>query len=467
MKVNKKDIQAAIATNRFGLGAHPNEILLAISDPQKWLINSLSNINPPSNAPKAIEMIRLWSEHKKQKQSKKKITNISMSMEQKPATTQMMNEEKSSPNKVLKQNAGLIISHAIKSQASINWRLLDFFSNHFSVSGHNTGMRFLAPTLDWEAIAPNLMGNFSDMLIAVISHPAMLLYLNNEKSIGPNSIQGKKRSKRGLNENLAREILELHTLGVDNGYSQQDIVELAKAISGWSIARHTKETEYSKENAFIFRADAHEPGSRVILNKRYLENTKSPQQGKMILTDLANSPATASHVCTKLARHFVSDTPNPRLIKQMTRTWLKTQGNLKAVISVLIKSKFSWQTKTHKYKSPREFMISSYRAIGGKIPDEKTLSNYLHQLGQEPYQAGSPAGFGDLRNTWDGSDALFNRIEWSAHISKQVRNVDVVNLAKIALGENIKDHTLQILKRAESQEQAISLFLMSPDFLQR
>ena len=328
-------------------------------------------------------------------------------------------------------------------------------------------MRFLAPTLEWEAIAPNLMGNFSDMLIAVISHPAMLLYLNNAKSIGPNSIIGKKRSKRGLNENLAREVLELHTLGVDSGYSQQDIIELAKAISGWSIVRHTKEAEYSKDNAFIFRANTHEPGSRIILNKQYPADAKGPGQGKMILTDLANSPATALHVCTKLARHFVSDIPEPRLIKQMTNVWQETQGNLKAVMSALIKSEFAWQTEAQKYKSPREFMISSYRAIGRKIPNGKTLVNHLQQLGQTPYQASSPAGFGDLRSTWDGSDALFNRIEWSAHISKKIRNVDVINLAKSALGENIKDHTLVILKRSENQQQAISLLFMSPDFLQR
>ena len=187
----------------------------------------------------------------------------------------------------------------------------------------------------------------------------------------------------------------------------------------------------------------------------------------MVLTDIANSPATALHICTKLARHFVRDNPEPKLIKQMTRVWLATQGNLKAVMSALIKSQYAWETEAQKYKSPREFIISSYRAIEQKIPNSKSLVNYMQQLGQEPYQAGSPAGFGDLRSTWDGSDALFSRIEWSAHISKRIRNVDVINLAKTALGENIKNHTIETLERAESQQQAISLLLMSPDFLQR
>jgi len=460
LKVNKKNIEAVIATNRFGMGARPNEINEAKSDPRGWLIDSLSPITPPDSAPTAIEMIRLWGKFKQQKDTKKPKSQKKTSEKKVPV------QSKISQNGVIQLNSGLIVKEAIKSKSSINFRLLDFFSNHFSVSANNTGMRFLAPTLDWDAIAPNLTKTFSKMLIAVISHPAMLLYLNNEKSIGPNSNQGRKRKNKGLNENLAREILELHTLGVGN-YSQKDIIELAKALSGWSITKHNKESEFSRDSAFIFRPHNHEPGSRTVLEKRYPDTGKNNKQLEMILTDLANHPSTALYVCNKLARHFISDTPDPKLVNEMSSVWLKTKGDLTAVLNSLIKSDLSWEFKPEKYKSPREFLISTYRITGTNPPHEVDLFKSLKHLGQAPYQAGSPAGYGDTKNAWNGSDALFNRIQWSASLSKRMRNSTALKLSENALGNNLDKHSFNVINQAESQQQAISLLLMSPEFLYR
>ena len=369
----------------------------------------------------------------------------------------------------MKNNSGLIIKQSINSNASINYRLLDFFANHFSVSANGTGLRFLAPTLDWDAIAPNLTGLFSDMLVAVISHPAMLLYLDNNKSVGPNSRKAKNRPKLGLNENLAREIFELHTMGINSGYTQNDIIELAKAITGWSFTNQSSKKNSFERHSFIYNAKSHEPGSRKILNKIYPEAKNSNKQATSILMDLANHPKTAHHICTKLARHFTKDQPEIELINQMSRTWLKTQGNLRAVMETLILSDLAWQSKNLKYKSPREFLISAYRMVTKKTIDKenKLLFSDLKHLGQEPYSAGSPAGFDDTRASWDGSDELFNRIDWSAHFSSRLKKPSIQELAKTALNNTISNDTLTVINQAESQRQAVSLLLMSPEFLVR
>jgi uncharacterized protein (DUF1800 family) len=207
---------------------------------------------------------------------------------------------------IFRQLSADTLTQAINSENSLNWRLLDFFSNHFSVTAQGAVMTALAPTLEREAIAPHIHGQFEDMLLTVCKHPAMLIYLNNDKSAGPNSGYG-KRKHRGLNENLAREILELHTLGVNVDYQQADVNELAKGITGWSIA-FAKE----KNSGFKFRSFWHESGEHILLNKTYPQ--KNIRQGEAMLINLARHPATAEHLCYKLARHFISDEPPQSLV---------------------------------------------------------------------------------------------------------------------------------------------------------
>jgi len=480
--------KAVIATNRFGLGARSSEIEIASKDPKKWLIDSLAPITPPANAPTAIRMIRLWAKHKEQKQRIKQIQteqikkkgaeiigdNEAMAEDSMVMAEGSMMAGSSQPSpevstyKVLSANSSLILQNAILANDSINWRLLDFFSNHFSVSASDIGLKFLAPTLEWDAIAPNLMGQFSTMLTAVASHPAMLYYLNNELSIGPNSKVGIKRKKRGLNENLAREILELHTLGVNGNYNQTDVIELAKAITGWSIAKPTKKAEFQAKDAFIYRELTHEPGSRKVYGNTYPESKIPTEQGRKILEDLARHPATAEHVCHKMAQHFISDNPPKKLVSIMKKAWLKSDGNLKSVVIAMIQSDLAWQSKAEKYKTPREFVISSYRAMSLNKPvSKKLLTVALKTLGQQPYQAGSPAGYGDKRADWDGADALYSRIEWSAKLAKLQRRQSIRKMTYNALGDQLSEHTRLIVKRAESHQQGISLLLMSPEFMYR
>ena len=459
---NKKNINAIIAANRFGLGARPNEIKQATNTPKQWLISSLSNIAPPPEAPTAIEMMRLFAQYKKEKNNLKK---QALSMNEAKDSAPL--KPKIKPNIILQENSALLINKALQANDSINWRLLDFFSNHFSVTSNSPKMKLIAPSMDWDAIAPNLTGHFGDMLTAVVSHPAMLLYLNNEKSIGPDSINGKKRKKLGLNENLAREILELHTLGVQGGYKQTDIIGLAKAISGWSVVRTTKTDELSKDSAFLYKEKNHQPGSFVILGKEYAETKNSTNQARSVLKDLAAHPSTAEHLCTKLAKHFISDNPPRDLISSMAKTWLNTNGHLKEVYITMINSKHSWQVNTEKYKTPREFFISTLRALNVSTVATKKITRSLKHLGQTPYNAGSPAGYGDTRADWDGANALYTRIDWAVQVSKQYRKHSIIQLIHNALNSHLNKQTELIVSRAESQQQAIALLLMSPDFLHR
>ncbi len=459
MKANAKDIEAVIATNRFGMGARLTEIDDARHSPRDWLIGSLAPITPPKDAPTAIEMIRKWVKYKEQQKNTNKKTN----------SMKAVSQDTVSFHDSFRSNSAQIIKSSIETSSSINYRLLDFFSNHFSVSAKNPGMKFLAPALDWDAIAPNILGPFSNMLTAAITHPAMLLYLDNVNSIGPHSLQGNKRKKSGLNENLAREILELHTLSVNGNYTQSDVNELAKAITGWSITRKNDTTELLKGDAYIYRPNNHEPGNRYILDKYYFDSIDNDTQGRKILTDLANHPSTALHICTKLAQHFVNDEPNSKLINNMKKTWLKTEGNLKAVMITLIESNSAWHKKSKKYKSPREFLISTYRAGNIIISNKKNLINHLNHLGQLPYHSGSPAGYGDFNSTWNGPDALLRKIEWVEIVSKhkQLRRSNSLDLVNTSLSNSISKATLDIIKQAENQQQAIALLFLSPDFLYR
>jgi uncharacterized protein (DUF1800 family) len=509
---------AEIAANRFGMGARAGELELAQKDAVSWLLKQIKPIAFDSaigSLAKASVMLQQYSEirkneklgaqqdeknsvtsdkkndrenaekndgrnegrnvRKKGKNNNKAIGNdkpaMSETISATDKTTQKIHgEENVSPEiKSYRKISGdmimamqmEVLHHAITTPNSLSVRLLDFFSNHFSVSGQGIPMHLLAPLLEREAIAPHLSGYFSDMLLAVEQHPAMLVYLNNEKSIGPDSAQGKK-SHKGLNENLGREILELHTLGVNGGYSQSDVRELAMAITGWSLVG-------PKEDGvgFLFRERAHQPGVRKIVNKNYAQ--AGVAQGEAILKDLAVHPATAQHLSFKLARHFIADKPSEKLVAAMKTAWLETTGNITAVIKIMLEHPDSWLPEQQKYKTPREFIISTMRIVESFEPlklEKLKLVQGLRSLGQEPYSAGSPAGYGDTASSWDGAEALMARIEWVSQVAAHSK-ARPIDLMTAALGKQLTEHTLKFIKGAESGQQGLALAFMSPEFQRR
>ena len=347
----------------------------------------------------------------------------------------------------------------LQSNNGFAWRVLDFFSNHFSVSAQGRVMTALAPTLEREAILPHLNGYFGDMLIAVIKHPAMLVYLNNEKSFGPESKLGQRRGK-SFNENLAREILELHTLGVDGGYTQKDVTELALAITGWSIANPVKEGE----TGFKFRSNGHQGGRQTVLNKVYAQ--PGINKGETILSDLSLHPSTIKHLATKIASHFIADNPSEDLIVQLSKTWGDSKGHIPSVMRKLLESEEGQSLTRRKFKNGREYVISSLRMIGVKKLKSKQAMRSLSLMGQQPFKAGSPAGFDDSESTWLAPNALLNKVEWVSLVS-QYGNVEIDDIVQRVFVNNATSDNKAMVERAESKQLAISLALLSPEFMRK
>lgn len=438
-----------IALNRFGLGALNKQQRQQIKSVKNWVVMQLTPIEFSSDVPTAYEILsQLEQNNKEKKKLKAKNQSESKMAKQYPAN-------------IYRKLSTSYLKQAISSEHSINWRLLDFFSNHFSLSASGKRMRALAPTLEREAIAPHLLGNFGDMLLAVSQHPAMLLYLNNEVSFGENSRIGQKR-KKGLNENLAREILELHTLGVDGGYTQKDVTELAKGLTGWSVTRPSKE---KTGKAFSYRHQGHEPGTRVLMGQKY--NQSGVEQAQSMLENLAINPNTAKFICHKLAHHFVSEAPSDELLNAMEHTWSESGGNIKQVMTTLFQHDHAWLAEPQKYKTPREFFISTMRATSFIPKKDTQLVNSLKTLGQQPFNAGSPAGFSDAQLDWLAPSALLARIEWVAYLTSFKKNENAEKLIGNIFGNALSDRTYKSVLRAESRQQALQLLLLSPEFLWR
>lgn len=445
-----KTNRAMIAVNRFGLGARDGELSSALNDPEQWLLQQL--VSPVfdkklGDTESAFEYIADIKEFKRQRRQTNMKGPKAGEAIIKPYRQRLLMDS-------LKQS--------VQTTIPFSMRLLDFFSNHFSVSAATQPLAILAPILERDAIAPNLFGQFADLLIAVEQHPAMLIYLNNERSSGPNSPIGKRT--RGLNENLAREILELHTLGVDGGYTLKDIRQLAMAISGWSVSRDNK----VHKPGFIFRSKAHEPGVRNILGKSYIAGEVS--QGEAVLRDLAVHRKTAEFVSYKLAQHLVADKPPQKLVTAMTKTWIKTEGNIKAVVTTLVKHAQSWEAEPKKYKTPREFIVSALRAVSDEeVTDQNLLKvslRALTQMGHKPFSSGSPAGYSQLNRDWTGSDALMKRIDWVNFVSKRAPHSPQV-VANRIFDSQLSPITVKLIAGAESRAQGLAMLLLSPEFQRR
>ncbi|WP_144208024.1 DUF1800 domain-containing protein [Shewanella donghaensis] len=474
-------INAVIAVNRFGLGAKPNELTLAEKDPQAFLINQLVIPEFLPTQYSSDSIMQLLADYQSQKQRDRKAVNTSTVGKNIPTETANslsidtshanggapdndMAEPRKPKNKPPFRTPFIELTtsslqSAIDSPNSLSWRLLQFFSNHFSVTAQGPFMTGLAPTLEREAIAPNLLGSFEDMLLAVTAHPAMIKYLNNEKSFGANSRLGKRG--KGLNENLAREILELHSLGVNSGYSQTDVIELAKGISGWSIANPKRD----KQTGFLFRSNGHESGTRKLLNKQYPQS--GIEQGQAMLVDIARHPQTAKHLCYKLAKHFIADEPSASLQNQLVKTWIRSNGNIKQVMITMISSTEAWQPLPKKFKTPTEFVISAYRAFDISVPKGRKFIQLLTELGQQPFNANSPAGFSDDEQDWNGANALMTKINWSVRLAKRQRKKMAADLIVNTFGQTMTESSYKTITRAESRDQALALLLLSPEFLRR
>jgi uncharacterized protein (DUF1800 family) len=342
--------------------------------------------------------------------------------------------------------------------------LVAYCSNHFCISA-NKGQpaRMWAGAFEREAIRPHVLGRFADMLKAVEQHPAMLFFLDNQQSIGPDSRAGQNR-KRGLNENLAREIMELHTLGVGSGYTQDDVTSFARMITGWTYVG--RKGRLGEPGTFLFNTNAHEPGAQRLLGKVY--DNSGIGQGEAALADIARHPATAKFIATKFVRHFVADDPPLALVTRLQGAFTKTDGDLRAMTVALVDSDEAWHAPLTKMRSPYEYLVASGRLLA-RIPEDPGLYlGGLNTLGQPLWTPPGPNGFPDTNAAWAAPEGMKLRLDIAARISSRIApSIDPRDLLEVALADAASNETRQAVARAESREQALALLLMSPEFQRR
>ncbi|MGE4240621.1 DUF1800 domain-containing protein [Ramlibacter sp.] len=451
---------SAIALNRFGLGARPDEPVPA--DPQRLLLSQFDRWDPlpaPLRAvPRTPALVEVWNAQQRA---------VRQAPEGQRAGIREAYLRKAREEYVAA--VGARAGSALQAGTPFLERLTHFWSNHFAVSIDKLAVIGLAGSLETDAIRPHVLGRFEDMLLAVLRHPAMLLFLDQAQSIGPRSFVGlraqeRQQRLRGLNENLAREILELHTLGVRSGYTQEDVTELARALTGWTVP---VDSRGGATETFRFVPALHEPGARTVLGRAYADDGE--RQARAILHDLVASPATARHIATKLARHFVADEPPPALVQRLADTFARTGGDLPSVYRELVAGREAWQAEARKFKTPWEWAVSSLRALGRNEIAPMQATNLMNQLGQPVWRPGSPAGYDDAAASWAAPDALLRRVEVAQRIVAQTGNaLDARALApRVLPGGALGDATAAAVARAESGGMALALLLVSPEFLRR
>jgi uncharacterized protein (DUF1800 family) len=447
---------STIAVNRFGLGGRPGEIAGVGTKPVDYLLAQLNQ--PPQVAgpplPDTADAITGFREFRKQR--RKKLSD--------PTATQQTGMMSSlSPRRMYNAEVRARLQTYVETDAPFAERLCLFWANHFAVSATAPPIAAMTGAFEREAIRPHIAGNFANLVQASTSNPCMLLYLDNAISIGPNSRAGQRRN-RGLNENLARELLELHTLGVEGGYSLEDIRQLAMAITGWSLAG--PKTKNRKLGSFVFRRGAHEPGRRQVMGRTY-PNTRSVEQGQNILQDLALHASTARHVSFKLARHFIADDPEPGLVEAMARAFLTNRGELMPVYEAMLTHPSAFQPTALKYKTPIEYVASVVRGLEIER-NYQFWARGLAVMGQRLWAPPSPKGWPDTGDKWISSNALKTRLDFAVAAGRKVRsNFQVQRRASNMLGASLNRDTAVAISRAADQQQALALLLMSPEFQKR
>ena len=472
---------AALALHRFGLGPRAGSIAVIASDPRGALLAELDKPGIGQIADKSMLTsaagARLNFHYNQEQQAKRIAARISAEQQKttmavmtpdegKPDDTTMMTvpgaaeaQQPTPPQQNVNREVMARIRAAVNADIGFVERLVWFWSNHFCVSADV--VLNMAGGYEREAIRTHVLGKFGDMLLAAESHPAMLIYLDNFRSVGPMSVAG-LLNKTGLNENLGREILELHTLGVRTVYTQEDVYRFAKTITGWTI--RPMATDLERGNEFTFNPRLHEPGPQTILGKTYPEG--GVEQGQAVLADLARHPATAAHVAFKLARHFSSDEPSPALVERLSKRFLDTDGDLKEMAKALVEAPETWDEQRLKLKRPSEWLISCWRATGLPPAEARRVLDAHAYLGERFWRPNAPKGFPDEQSAW--IDGLSQRLDIANRIGELVQSrVEPAPLLENSLGPLASEETRKVVARAESRQQAITLTLMAPEFQRR
>jgi len=477
-------MQTEIAVLRFGLGARPGDLAAAAGDPRAWLMAQIRGaVELAGNTPLArsdqifaeVQAAREYAQEMKRGATEAPAATAAAA----PAIAAPFNPVRDAYLPHYRAQVLARAQSAALTARPFAERLVHFWTNHFAVSADKGAVSGIAGTLENEAIRPHVGGRFVDLLTAVEQHPAMIAFLDNQNSVGRDSELaqlaawrqarrpvGKPQREFGINENLAREILELHTLGVDGGYTQKDVTTFAEIITGWSIGGGKGRLAGGTPGRFCFRDNLHEPGAKTLLGKTYREHGLA--QGEAVLADLARHPSTAHFIATKLVRHFISDDPPPAAVARVATAFLKSGGDLPQVYAALIESPEGWDPAARKFKTPEDFVFSTLRALNVSPRQPEEVLRSFDLLGQRQYTPGSPAGWPDTSKSWDGSDALMHRVLWASRVAERYeQGLDPVEVAASSLGAYARPETVTALRRAASGTQALALLLMSPEFQRR
>jgi uncharacterized protein (DUF1800 family) len=434
-----------IAVNRFGLGANSADRRAAGGDPRGWLVHQLEQASPQAvfaGLPSGTEAVMLTVPPFR--------AGPAMPDEATRATIRDLYAREVTAR----------IAAQVQGDQPFRERLVMFWSNLFTVSIQRPVLIGVVGAFEREAIRARLDGRFADMLIAVARHQTMLLYLDQAASIGPNSPVGRRRG-RGLNENLAREILELHTLGVDGGYVQNDVRALAAILTGWTIAR----PDSPERGAFRFVAAVHEPGTHRLLGRDYPD--RGLDQGVSALTDLARHPATVRRLCHRLARHMVADTPPAALVARLEAAWRDSDGHLPTVHRALVEAPEAWSPEAAKVKTPVEFVLSVWRLLGMRGGPGPRIAAF-RDLGQPVFGAPSPEGWSDRARDWLAPEMLMRRIEWAHAQAARVGDaMPAREAAMTALADGVSADLALAIDRAPSAADALTILVTSPEFMRR
>jgi uncharacterized protein (DUF1800 family) len=506
---NPAKAEAVFALHRFGLGPRPGSIAAIAADPRGALLAELDR--PPalltaSVLPSSGQALRTVAEFNDKRQAKINAAKRAQDQANKDqakkdqarqdqAKQQQMADAATpasgSPNaatmaagtpekaaggaeaaaiaaadavpnprqKIYLDEARIRTEAALSAEIGFAERLVWFWSNHFCVSADS--IRSMAGAYEREAIRPHVLGRFTDLVLSAEGHPAMLYYLGNLGSMGANSIAGLNRA-RGLNENLAREVMELHTLGVRSGYSQDDVISFANVLTGWTWLPPADNPEHGGE--FSFNPRLHEPGAQTVLGKTYAD--EGVEQGRAVLRDLAAHPATATHVAGKLARHFVADTPPPELVERMAKVFLDTSGDLKEVAKTMVTSPEAWVVPPAKLKRPGEWVVGVVRASGLTEIDPARFTGGQALLGEGLWRPSSPKGFADDEASW--IDGVGRRLDIANNFAeREAGQLDPEYVVDTVLEGCVSAEVREAVGHAESRQQALTLLFMAAEFQRR
>jgi uncharacterized protein (DUF1800 family) len=432
------DATPVIAAIRFGHGRRPTDPVPA--DPAAWLAAQLAPGLPgpalPPDLPATLPAI--------------------FAAQAEDGVSARAGMGRPNQRRILFTEAAAILGFAMETPHGFRERLVGFWANHFTVSRQK--VPYFVGNMVREAIRPHIAGRFEDMLLAVTRHPAMIAYLDNQGSIGPESRAGQRR-QRGLNENLAREILELHTVTPASRYTQADVTAFAKLLTGWSF------TPNRDPFGFQFRPAAHEPGDKTVMRRTWPEGEEG---GIQALTWLARHESTHRHLATKLVRHFVADDPPPEAVRAVFAALRDSRGDLGAATRALIALPAAWAPPLSKLRTPNDYVVAVLRAVEAPADQsERMAMGTLNYLGQPLWGARAPIGWPDVAADWAVPETMLRRVEWANGVSARGAGRDAAELAEAVLGPLVRPETLRASARAGSAREALTIVLTSPEFHRR